>query len=235
MRVAVLGDVHGNAAALDAALRAAREAGAERLLITGDLVGYYYWPAKVLEMLSEWPCDIVRGNHEDMLCDVRRGLGELAPLSKKYGSGLAIALASLTDEQQTYLCDLPRARCVELSGRRILLAHGAPWSTDAYIYPDASPDLFKSIALTARQSGATMVCLGHTHYQMLKQVDDVVVLNPGSIGQPRDGRKGACWALVEVTSLQVELRTERYDVDQVADIAKLKDPEQPYLHDILYR
>jgi putative phosphoesterase len=235
VRVAVLGDLHGNAAALKAVLTAARKEAVARLLITGDFVGYYYSPNDVLEMLSEWQTEAVRGNHEDMLCEVGQDVARLAALTKKYGSGLSVALASLTAAQQSYLCSLPQTRCVELEGRRILLAHGSPWSTDLYVYPDASPDVLEDIASSARRVDATMVCLGHTHYRMIKRIGDILILNPGSVGQPRDGNLGACWALVDLKSLEIELRVEAYDIDQVAGLAKLKDPDQPYLHNILYR
>lgn len=235
MRVAVLGDLHGNAAALEAVLAAARAKSVERLLITGDFIGYYYWPREVLEMLSEWQTDAVRGNHEDMLCQIRQDGARLFALSRKYGSGLAVALETLTESQQSYLCGLPEQRCVDLQGRRILLAHGSPGSTDLYVYPDASSNVLGIIASSGRQAGATLVCLGHTHYRMIKRMEEVLILNPGSVGQPRDGHLGACWALLDTTSMDIELRVEAYNVDGVAKFAKLKDPELPYLHSILYR
>ena len=69
MRIALLGDIHGNSFALAAVLEAARAAHVEKLLITGDFVGYYFWPREVLDMLDDWDVAAVRGNHEDMLVD----------------------------------------------------------------------------------------------------------------------------------------------------------------------
>ena len=67
MKLGLLGDIHSNNLALQAVLAAASSSGVEKLLITGDLVGYYYAPLEVLEMLQPWDRHIVRGNHEDML------------------------------------------------------------------------------------------------------------------------------------------------------------------------
>jgi Icc-related predicted phosphoesterase len=71
VKLALLGDIHGNHLALQVVLGAASSAGAECLLVTGDLVGYYYAPSEVLKMLRVWDRHVVRGNHEDMLHSVR--------------------------------------------------------------------------------------------------------------------------------------------------------------------
>ena len=63
MRIALLGDIHGNSFALAAVLGAARATRVEKLLITGDFVGYYFWPREVLDMLRDWEVEAVRGNH----------------------------------------------------------------------------------------------------------------------------------------------------------------------------
>ena len=72
MKIGLLGDIHGNRYALDAVLTSARLFGIERLLITGDLIGYYFWPREVLELLTPWNFTAVYGNHESMLFKAER-------------------------------------------------------------------------------------------------------------------------------------------------------------------
>jgi len=71
VKLGLLGDVHGNDNSLAAVLRAASKAKVDKLLVTGDLVGYYFSPREVLNLLSGWDCYIVSGNHEVMLSQSR--------------------------------------------------------------------------------------------------------------------------------------------------------------------
>ena len=70
MKIAILADIHGNHYALLQVLRKAKQLKVEKILILGDLIGYYYYPEKVLEMLSEWDCKFIKGNHEDLLKEI---------------------------------------------------------------------------------------------------------------------------------------------------------------------
>ena len=67
MKIAVLSDIHGNNFALDDVLKECKLENVEKLLILGDIVGYYYHPELVLKMLSEWEYEIIKGNHEVIL------------------------------------------------------------------------------------------------------------------------------------------------------------------------
>ena len=93
MKLGLLGDVHGNDRALAAVLGAASEANVDRLLVTGDLVGYYFSPRQVLNLLDDWD-SIVSGNHEVMLSRSRSNSDYLAEVSERYGSGLRVALGA---------------------------------------------------------------------------------------------------------------------------------------------
>jgi putative phosphoesterase len=231
MKVAILGDVHGNAAALSAVLDAARREGVERLLVTGDLVGYYFSVAEVLRMLREWDMAIVRGNHEDMLCAVRRDPALLPGFAKKYGSGLEVALAELPAADLDWLCGLPHPASLELDGLRVLLCHGAPWANDAYVYPDAPDATLERCAV----AGYDVVIMGHTHHPMQREIAGTIVINPGSVGQPRNREPGAQWALLDTATRSVSLRREAYDIAAVAAQARKRHPELAYLAEVLTR
>jgi putative phosphoesterase len=231
VKIALLGDIHGNSAALRAVLDAAVRQDVDTLLITGDLVGYYFDPLGVVEMLARWRAFIVRGNHEDMLAAVRADPERLGPIEQKYGSGLRVALETLSLSELNALCALPHPLMVELGGLRILLCHGAPWDNDAYVYPDADDSTLGRCAST----GYDLVVMGHTHHPFVRERSGVRLVNPGSVGQPRNRRHGAQWALVDTETLGVALHSEPYDYVALAAEARRRHPELPYLAQVLTR
>lgn len=231
MLLGLIGDIHGNDAALREILEAARRKHVQALLITGDLVGYYHRPDAVLELLDKWTCHIVRGNHEDMLCRARSSADALEEVERKYGTALRTTLATLTPAQLDRICNLPHPLELEIGGRRILLCHGAPWDNDQYIYPDAAPGLLQRCAT----GGHDLIVLGHTHYAMLHHFGRTTIVNPGSAGQPRDRIQGAAWALYDTASGKVSLHREPYDPGPIIMQARERDPGLPYLANVLTR
>jgi len=230
MKVGLLSDIHGNADALLAVLSAARREMVESLIIAGDFVGYYYAIDRVLEILQGWPFSAVRGNHEDMLQAWLSG-GDRAAIKGKYGSALEEAVRRLPRESIEWLLALPRNRAVVVDGKRCYICHGSPRATDEYIYPDALKE--KSDILF--EQNADLVVFGHTHRPLIWSRSGTIVVNPGSVGQPRDYQPGACWALWDTASHSVELRRESYDMQPVLAEAMARDPELDYLVNVLTR
>jgi putative phosphoesterase len=229
VKVALLGDIHGNDRALAAVLRGAERHGVERLLITGDLIGYYFWPKHVLELLAPWQFVAVRGNHEAMLAEARRNPDYLSSVETKYGSGLRVAIETISPEELDWLEKLPHPLEVEIESCRILLCHGAPWDINQYVYPDASQDLLERCTGT----GHEVVVLGHTHYPMTHWIGGTMLLNPGSTGQPRKRDSGAEWALLDTDSIEVTLMKEPYDITPVVEASVARHPEIPFLANVL--
>lgn len=231
MLIGLLGDIHGNAAALDAVLSAAHSLKVERLLVTGDLVGYYFSPRSVLTQLQQWNVEMVRGNHEEMLCGVRSGVLDGSLVTARYGPGLRLALEQMSESELDMLCALPHPKRLDVGGRKILLCHGAPWSVNQYVYPDADDELIARCA----SSHDDLTVMGHTHYPMCRSVGNSLLVNPGSVGQPRNRVAMAQWALYDTDSGEVEMRAEPYDVEGLARECRERYPELPYLADVLLR
>lgn len=230
MLIAALGDIHGNALALKAVLAAVRREKAQALLLTGDFVGYYYQPMEVLALLEGWPRWSICGNHERMLVESQTDRSQREHYVRKYGSGLAVALA-LAPPQLKVLAALPETQQVDIEGCSILLAHGTPWEPDEYLYPDATQAKWNRFA----QCSADVVVLGHTHYPLARKVGNVLVVNPGSVGQPRNRQPGAAWALIDTRMRSAQLFSEDYDFLSVAAEARRRDPGHPYLAEVLCR
>lgn len=231
MRLGLLGDIHGNAAALSAVLEKAQALEVEALCLTGDFVGYYHDPKKVLDLIALWDYWAVRGNHEDMLSEALADSQKAELCRKKYGSGVDRAVAELGESQLAFLDRLPVSLDIQLGGCSVLLAHGTPWSTDAYLYPDSDEALWHRVA----ECTADYIVLGHTHYQMTRSVNGKQIINPGSVGQPRDRVPGAAWTILDTESGKIEHRRESYDIAALTERTKVLDPELPYLWNVLTR
>jgi diadenosine tetraphosphatase ApaH/serine/threonine PP2A family protein phosphatase len=106
-----------------------------------------------------------------------------------------------------WLSDLPEERL--LFEGRMKVVHGHPDDPNRYTYPA----LFSERLL----DGEDVLVMGHTHVQAHERYDDGVVMNPGSVGQPRDDDPRAAYAVVDLEALTVEERRVEYDVDRVVD------------------
>jgi predicted phosphodiesterase len=130
------------------------------------------------------------------------------------------------------LCSLPHQLPLELDGRKILLCHGAPHDIDCYLYPDGELAALDVERLT----DFDLVVTGHTHYPMQRALGEkTLLINPGSVGQPRDRRPGAHWALYDTCSREVSFHCESYDISPLQAEARRRHPELPYLAEVLGR
>ncbi len=231
MRLGLVADIHGNVDALTATLAEARALGVQRLLCCGDVVGYYYEPAQCLELLAEWETESVRGNHENMLSRLINEPAVELSFRRQFGSGLSVAATTLTPKQLTYLASLPAHKALEIEGKTILLCHGAPWDTDEYVYPESQASTF----LRCASLGADYVVMGHTHCQMEERIGTTVLINPGSVGQPRRGRPAGHWAVLDLDSGVCTHHTADYDPGGVIARARETDPHFPFLWQVLDR
>lgn len=231
MKVGILGDIHGNKDALSAVLRAAQRCSVSRLLITGDLVGYYPFAKDVLNLLAAWDIDIVKGNHEDMLQKSLEDKDYLKKVTAKYGTGLSQSINELSVEQRDYLMNLPHPLLLNIENKVIMLAHGSPTNINDYFYPDSDFTSYDWVT----ELKCDIVILGHTHYPMEKLIDDKILLNPGSVGQPRNKGSGAHWVLYDTISQHFEFKTEDYDTTPIIEWARATNPKLPYLHKVFTR
>jgi putative phosphoesterase len=230
MKIGLLADIHGNDLALSAVLTKALQEGVTELLVAGDIVGYYYNTGKVIEMLDDFPWFGVQGNHEWMLKNLLDGSDPM-PIYNKYGSSLNRAINTLPADQLERLCVLPHPRYHTVADCRIVVCHGSIKNRDRYIYPDSTEEERRHI----HEDNTDLLLYGHTHYPIIWRGEFMDIVNPGSVGQPRDRKGGACWALYDTRTKTVELRRENYDLEPLIRQCYLIDPHLPYLHKVLTR
>ena len=232
MKLGLLADIHANAHALEAVLKSAREKNVEKLLCCGDYVGYYYEPDKCIELLGDWDWIGVCGNHETMFLDWinDRNRNEIII---KYGSGISIAAEKLTHKATLELFEKPEVAKLNIDNYKVMLCHGSPWGRDIYIYPDADQETVNK--LFRHDPDVDVLVYGHTHHPVFWEQDNKKIINPGSVGQPRDREPGASWALWDSKTNDVEFYRERYDISPIIEMCKQHDLELNYLIDVLVR
>ena len=232
MKLGLLSDIHANAHALEAVLKSAREKNVEKLLCCGDYIGYYYEPDRCIALLDDWDWDGVSGNHEAMLYDWLNGKNN-NEIKAKYGSGISIAAKKLTQEAASGLCRMPKKSWLEIDDYKVLLCHGSPWDRDKYIYPDANQKIVNK--LFEYDPDFDVLVYGHTHYPVIWEQENKNIINPGSVGQPRDRTPGASWALWDTITNDVDFYREKYDTIPIIEMCKRYDPEMKYIVNVLVR
>ena len=232
MKIAILSDIHGNSYALRAVLNDIRRQGIVNLFILGDLVGYYYFPDEVLRMLEDFNTKIIQGNHEAILKSLINETLDAEDVRKKYGSGAAFALQKLSTDQINSLTNLPTSLKFTFDNIRFTLCHGSPWDPNHYVYPNASLEILNKCTLGL---SSDFLLLGHTHHPFMTLSNGVLILNPGSVGQPRDQNYGASWAIINTDNKTVIFKQTPYDCSSlVRDIARF-DSDIAFLKNVLTR
>ncbi len=202
MRVGLISDIHANLPALRAVL--SEMPPVDSLVCAGDIVGYNPWPAECVEQVRDVADVVVKGNHDR---NVRTP--ERYRANRMAKDGLALAKTELTAEQLSWLDGLPRK--VTVPDTAFMLVHDHPEQQDKYVRPH------QFAAVPRHLDGHQGVVLGHTHVQHAEAVDGCLVVNPGSVGQPRDGDPDAAYAVLDTEEPSVDLRRTSYDVDAVLD------------------
>ncbi|MGB3608051.1 MAG: metallophosphoesterase family protein [Psychroserpens sp.] len=231
MKIAVISDIHGNYDALAEVLKKAKAEHVQHLLILGDLVGYYYHPDKVLEALSQWSYDIVKGNHEYILEDVIENPSISESIRLKYGSGHNLALEKLSATALDFLKNLPETKTVQFDKLSMLMSHGSPWANDFYIYPDCDLEVAKRCDSKTHD----FVLIGHSHYAFSIKNEHSVLINPGSVGQSRQKGGRASWCIINTENGCFQMMSTDYNVDKLLKEVAKTDKDIEYLTAVLIR
>jgi putative phosphoesterase len=209
VKIVIISDIHGNFDALSALPETYDE-----LWVLGDLVNYGPQPKEVIDWVREKATLVVRGNHDqcigygdDPRCSPR--FRDMAEATRQFSN------ARVTAEQKQYLrCLLPRVEALR-SQTRFFLCHATP-SEPLYEYRKAESEKW---AEDCSQLDAEVILVGHTHIPFIRSLDRQVLVNPGSLGQPKTGKPEACYAAWK--DGQVRLRTYAYPIDKTIDKIRL--------------
>jgi predicted phosphodiesterase len=221
VRYLILSDIHANSEALAAVLKRAGSL-YDRIVCCGDLVGYGADPDAVVEWVRANVSSVVRGNH-DKAC---AGLEDLEWFNPVARLSALWTQAATQPENIQFLRDLAQGP-ERVNGFQIL--HGSPLDEDEYVVSE------QDVAQVAPYLDCNISFFGHTHLQgaflchrngvkrlitatasgqeILELENDVnYLINPGSVGQPRDGDRRAAYAIYDTSARQVSLCRAEYDV-----------------------
>jgi len=224
-RYLVISDLHSNLEALDTVLQASSAQKCDAVLVLGDLVGYGANPNEVVSRVREQnPAAVVRGNHDKVAAGIETA-EDFNPMAR---SAVDWTRRALSEDTLAYLRALPAGP--QIVDDQVEVCHGSPLDEDLYVVADL--DAIRSIEATRRP-----VCLfGHTHVAICARLDgsrrlDIeapqghpefqtnlapstkYLINPGSVGQPRDGDSRAAYAIVDTDKKTVTLYRVAYPIE----------------------
>ena len=225
MKICILSDIHGNYDALKKCLVEAKKNDAEIILCLGDYVGYYYEPEKCIDLLIKEKAICIKGNHENILLDLLKDKKKLPLFVSKYGNGINLALKKLKKKHVNFIKKLDDNKEIVIDNLRFLLSHGSPWDANLYIYPNK----FKNYINKFNKYNYDFILLGHTHIQMKKRIKNNTVLNPGSVGQPRDGDDLAKWAIIDTKTRKIFFKKTKFNSNSLIKKIKKYDPKNKKL------
>jgi predicted phosphodiesterase len=222
---AIVSDIHANLEALRVVLAEIDRLGVDDILCLGDLVGYNAEPDECIRVTLARAGLTVRGNHDRAVA----GLMDLAWFNE---AARQAALWTRTHCEKANLVDLQKLPRGPVSpGEGVLMCHGSPFDEDEYVLdPGSVGESYR--CLDAKHPGIRFCLLGHTHLPMVmvrskgrskgtaaresEKVDisrgDVLLINPGSVGQPRDGNPMASFGILDTTRLVYRNLRVAYDV-----------------------
>lgn len=231
MKVAILSDIHANIFALEAVYRDLDKEAVDHILIAGDIIGYYYWPKEVLNIIKNDDRVLcVRGNHENILANIIKNPESIQKYQRKYGHGYNVCLEKLSLDELDWLVMLPESQYLSLDGCSFYMTHGSLSGVDDYLYPDAPLEELKK-----NYSNSMITIFGHTHYQFIHSMKDKILLNPGSVGQARDIGGLASYAIYNTSNLTIRFKRIRFDYSELTEVSKAKDSDLSYLWKIMQR
>jgi putative phosphoesterase len=232
MRFAIFSDIHGNLPALEAAAADIASRRFDALYCLGDLVGYAAFPNEVTEWMRTSGIPTIMGNYDDGVGFERDdcGCAYRDPDERARGDrSLAWTKAHVTGDNKAYLRSLHKEIRFEADGRRVLLVHGSPRKMNEYLFEDRAISSFQRLAAS---SNADIIVFGHTHKPYTKVVDDVLFVNVGSVGKPKDGDWRACYAVLDTAQPRCEFVRVEYDLRKVTDAIRATDLPEEFAIDL---
>jgi putative phosphoesterase len=214
MRVAAISDIHGNLPALEAVLAEVEREAPDLIVVCGD-VASGPMPAETIDLLRTLPrTRFVRGNADRGLIEEFDG----RPPSEMPGPFADWCASQIDREQRDFLASFePSVAIDHVDGLgRVMFCHATPRNDTDVMTVETPLDRMR---LHMRDIDADVVVCGHTHMQFDRAVDEVRVVNAGSVGMPY-GEPGAWWAML---GPGLELRRTDYDREAAAERIRVKD------------
>ena len=222
MRYAIISDIHANFEAMETILKKIEQCGVDQIINLGDVVGYNSNPNECCDRMRELNIPTICGNHDAVAC----GLEEPWGFNPVALSAAMWTRKTLREDNLEWLRNLPDVQKFD----SFLAVHGSPTNRNSYLF--TWEDVLPHMAYVEEQK-CNLCFFGHTHSPGIFSKDGVYTVdsdskfslgagklffvNPGSVGQPRDGDPRASFGLFDQDTLEYELVRINYPVKQAAD------------------
>lgn len=221
-KIAIISDIHGNYPALIAVLKDIEKEDVNEIICLGDLVGYYSMVNEVIETIRNLNIYTILGNHDRAMI-LNQGI---IPRSKTCTITLTSQLTYITKENFDFLCSLNQYYVFKLFDKKYFCVHGGLKDyLDEYI-----GKLDKSY-FERNNFEYDFLITGHTHIPKIEHFGKYTYLNPGSVGQPRDGNNKASYILL--AKEKTEIKRINYDIEAIIERMKQAGFEE-YISEVLY-
>lgn len=231
MKILLIADIHANLEAFQAVLDVPHD----RAICLGDTVDYGPDPDRCIDLLQRRNIPTIRGNHDNAVafkvdCQCGYKYKHLSVATREYTWEI------LDKPRMEYLQKLPLFIREEINRRKLYLTHASPRSMFEYIKPE-TPDeqILEMIEEAAEPLDADFLAIGHSHIPMNRKLGDLTIINPGSVGQPRDGDTRAGCAVFDTETGETEFLRLKYDIDTVCAKIEERMPHADELTAILRR
>jgi putative phosphoesterase len=231
MKLLLISDIHGNYEALQTVLKIPHD----RAICLGDVVDYGPEPDKCIDLLRKKAIPTIRGNHDNAVafrvdCQCGYKYKHLSVATREY------TWKVLDRDRIEYLQKLPLLVEEEINGKKLYTTHASPRSMFEYIKPETPDEEIQAMVNEGMEpEDADFLVVGHSHIPMNRKLGNLTIINPGSVGQPRDGDSKASCAMFDSESGEVEFLRLEYDIDAVCSKIKEKMLHSDELISILRR
>ena len=175
----------------------------DRIICAGDLVGYYSSPNEVIELFRRRKVPSINGNHDRALLT-----GELSWFNWMAARAITWTRERIRPDNLEFLRGIPNRMVLG----EVSIFHGSPYDDDEYVLPH---EAHRGIL---EKAGTRIVVLGHTHIPFMRRYEEGIIVNPGSVGQPRDGDRRASFGILDLEKETFEVHRVEYDIERTAEM-----------------
>ncbi len=206
MEIIFISDLHSNLEAINSISKEIRN---KRIYCLGDIVGYGPNPNESIDWVRDNTIKTIKGNHDYAV--VNNNTSNFNLFAKK---SILWTIKKLTIDNTEYLKNLPLTYKFSIGKINILLVHGSPENPlNEYVIPEHYEQLFEYYLI---KNKVNIIVLGHTHIPFSIKKKNGYIINPGSVGQPRNGNPNASYAIVNIEDnyIDVKIKNVKYNWDK---------------------